>query len=214
MVQDESSALAGLCADFKPQMKVLDICGAPGGKSMNAAMMMDDQGSIICRDVSWKKLERIEENTSRLGISCIMVQQWDGTVPDPEMVEQADVVIADVPCSGLGVIGKKTDIKYRMTPESMISLVKLQRDILEHAWRYVRPGGVLLYSTCTVNPEENEAQVEYMTQNYPLYTESLDSFLPETLQCESTKHGWLQLMPGVHACDGFFMARLRKKEVL
>lgn len=210
MVQDESSALAGLCAGFEPQMKVVDICGAPGGKSMNAAMMMNNQGDILCRDVSWRKQERIEENAKRLGISCVTVQQWDGTVLDETLIDSADVVIADVPCSGLGVIGKKTDIKYNMSPEGIASLVQLQREILDKAWRYVKPGGILLYSTCTVNSAENQAQVRYLTENYPLKAESLDAFLPEVLHSETTKEGWLQLLPGVHACDGFFMARLKK----
>ena len=212
IVQDESSALAGACAGFKPGMKVLDICGAPGGKSMNAAMLMENQGHMICRDVSEGKIERIIENTQRTGLSIIEAEVWDAIEPDEQLFGTMDVVIADVPCSGLGVIGKKTDIKYRMTPEKAADLVTLQRKILDQAWRYVKPGGILMYSTCTVNPAENQQQVAYMTKNYPLTLQSLDDCLPESLKSETTKKGWIQLLPGVHSCDGFFAAKLRRME--
>jgi len=211
MVQDESSVLAGLCAGFTPGMKVLDLCGAPGGKSMNAAFLMEDQGEIICRDVSGSKIDKIKMNAQRLGITCVTAQQADAAVMDEALENDADVVIADVPCSGLGVIGRKTDIKYHMTPEAITSLVALQRRILDQAWRYVRPGGVLIYSTCTVNPEENEKQVAYMTEKYPLVTETLAPLLPEGLKSETSGTGYIQLMPGIHQCDGFFAARLRRK---
>ena len=212
IVQDESSALAGACAGFKPGMKVLDICGAPGGKSMNAAMLMENQGHMICRDVSEGKIERIIENTQRTGLSIIEAEVWDAVEPDEQLFGTMDVVIADVPCSGLGVIGKKTDIKYRMTPEKAADLVTLQRKILDQAWLYVKPGGILMYSTCTVNPAENQQQVAYMTKNYPLTLQSLDDCLPESLKSETTKKGWIQLLPGVHSCDGFFAAKLRRME--
>lgn len=212
IVQDESSALAGACAGFKPGMKVLDICGAPGGKSMNAAMLMENQGHMICRDVSEGKIERIIENTQRTGLSIIEAEVWDAIEPDEQLFGTMDVVIADVPCSGLGVIGKKTDIKYRMTPEKAADLVTLQRKILDQAWLYVKPGGILMYSTCTVNPAENQQQVAYMTKNYPLTLQSLDDCLPESLKSETTKKGWIQLLPGVHSCDGFFAAKLRRME--
>lgn len=211
MVQDESSALAGACAGFLPDMKVLDICGAPGGKSMNAALLMEDKGEILCRDAAASKIGRIQENVKRMGIGCVKAEHWDALILDEHLVESADVVIADVPCSGLGVIGKKTDIKYRMNPQNIASLVTLQRKILDTAWRYVKPGGILLYSTCTVNPEENQAQVDYLTEHYPLTGESLDDFLPESLKSETTRQGYLQLLPGIHQCDGFFMAKLRKR---
>ena len=212
IVQDESSALAGACAGFKPGMKVLDICGAPGGKSMNAAMLMENQGHMICRDVSEGKIERIIDNTQRTGLSIIEAEVWDAVEPDEQLFGTMDVVIADVPCSGLGVIGKKTDIKYRMTPEKAADLVTLQRKILDQAWLYVKPGGILMYSTCTVNPAENQQQVAYMTKNYPLTLQSLDDCLPESLKSETTKKGWIQLLPGVHSCDGFFAAKLRRME--
>lgn len=210
-VQDVSSVLSGLCIDIKPGMKVLDLCGAPGGKSLNAAALMGNQGQIICRDVSPYKIDRIQENIDRTGLDCIEAGCGDATVPDESLFECMDVVIADVPCSGLGVIGKKTDIKYNMTPEKIQSLVTLQREILDVAWRYLKPGGVLLFSTCTVNQAENEAQVQWMTEYLPLKTESLNAYLPEMLHSPETASGRLQLMPGCHESDGFFMARLRRE---
>ncbi len=244
-VQDESSVLAGVCAGLKPGMRVMDVCGAPGGKSINAALLMGGEGEIVCRDLSETKVARIQENISRMDLSCVHPQVWDALCPDPEMDGWADVVIADVPCSGLGVMGKKPDIKYRMTPENIEALVGLQRQIIDASWRYVKPGGVLLYSTCTLNPAENEAQVRYMTERYPLKVEPVlglqtpeaagkatrklkvaeslgecqghetceDTMAPETAekwQNAVTGEGFLQLMPGIHPCDGFFAAKLRR----
>ena len=129
--------------------------------------------------------------------------------------EKADVVIADVPCSGLGVIGRKKDIKYRVTPESIASLPKLQKEILANAQRYVRPGGVLLFSTCTINKEENEAILAWLLSEFPFHTESIAHRIPECIlqeepERESARRGYLQLLPGIHGTDGFFLARLVK----
>lgn len=209
-VQDESSALSGACAGLKPGMKVIDICGAPGGKSINAALLMEGTGQIICRDISALKVEKIRENVIRLGIDCITPMVWDALEPDQALIERADVVIMDVPCSGLGVMGKKADIKLRMTPENIASLISLQRQMIDCAWHYVKPGGVLMYSTCTVNPGENETQVKYILENYSFALEDLRDIVPERLKSAVSEQGWLQLMPGIHPCDGFFMAKLRR----
>jgi 16S rRNA (cytosine967-C5)-methyltransferase len=125
-------------------------------------------------------------------------------------VEKADVVLADLPCSGLGVIGKKQDIKYRITKEAISELVKLQRQILDVVWRYVKPGGVLVYSTCTMNPDENEKTVRWFAENYSFEPESLSPYLAEELKKEG-EEGMLQLFPGLHETDGFFIARMRRK---
>lgn len=212
-VQDESSALAGAVAGFKPGMSVIDLCGAPGGKSINAALLMQDQGHIDTRDLTQVKAERIEENVRRLGISCIDVAVQDALEDKPEDEASADVVIADLPCSGLGVIGRKADIKYHMTPDAMEALRKLQSDILDVCWRYVKPGGVLMYSTCTVNDAENIDQVRAFMSTHPFHMESLDESIPESLRSPSTKEGWLQILPGMGGCDGFFMAKLRRDDV-
>ena len=120
-------------------------------------------------------------------------------------------VLADVPCSGLGVIGKKTDIKYRTDEDKIQELAVLQKQILHNAASYVKPGGILIYSTCTITSEENQSNVAWFTENYPFVLESLDPYLCEELHSETTAQGWLQLLPGVHKTDGFFLARMRKK---
>ena len=124
--------------------------------------------------------------------------------------EKADVVLADLPCSGLGIMGRKRDIKYKVTKDGMKEIAKLQRDILEAIWQYVRPGGVLLYSTCTIDPEENEEQVKLFLEDHPFRLEELSPFLPGQLQKEG-KTGMLQLLPGKHETDGFFIARMVRK---
>lgn len=220
-VQDVSSMLVCEIAGLKGGEKVLDVCAAPGGKSLHAADFVGErvpgqkktacaEGTVESRDVTEYKAQLIRENAQRLQINNLTVKTWDATIADEAAVEQFDVVLADVPCSGLGVIGKKRDIKYRITPEGMREVVQLQRRILDQIWRYVKPGGVLIYSTCTIHRAENEEQVEYLTGHYPLETESLNPYLPECLHGATTERGYLQLLPGVHDCDGFFLARLRK----
>lgn len=207
-VQDESSMLAGVLAGIRPGDKVLDICAAPGGKSMNAALL---GGIVEARDVSFAKVAKIQENLDRTKISGISAAVSDGTVFDASAEMSADVVIADVPCSGLGIVGKKADIKYRIKPKDIDALVALQRKILTNAWRYVRPGGTLIYSTCTVSYAENEAQVQWLKDNFPLEAVDIRERLPEGISCETAKQGYIQLIPGRCACDGFFIAKLRRQ---
>ena len=207
-VQDESSMLAGVLAGIKPGDKVIDVCAAPGGKSMNAALL---GGIVDARDVSPAKLEKIRENLDRTEITGVTVSLADGTVFDVTSEQKADVVIADVPCSGLGIIGKKADIKYRIKAEDIEALVALQRKILTNAWRYVRPGGTLIYSTCTVSRAENEAQVQWLKDNFLLETVDISESLPENISCETAKQGYIQLLPGQCDCDGFFIAKLRRQ---
>ncbi len=116
----------------------------------------------------------------------------------------------DAPCSGLGILGKKRDIKYRVSEESLRSIVVLQRAIVDTVWRYVKPGGVLVYSTCTIHKEENQDMAAYITGNYPFRAESLQPYLPECLCSRETEKGSLQLLPGIHESDGFFIARFRR----
>ena len=134
----------------------------------------------------------------------------DATVFDPESVEKADIVLADVPCSGLGVIGKKPDIKYKMTPVKQRELVKLQRKILDTVYRYVKVGGTLIYSTCTIGADENQFNVKWFLDHYPFKLESIDPYLCEELKGKTTKAGYLQLLPGIHQCDGFFLAKFKR----
>lgn len=211
-VQDVSSMLVAECAGIRENQKVLDLCAAPGGKSMHIAEKLKGTGKLYSFDVSEKKTAYILENKERMGYDNIEVEVNDATVYREDLAEAFDVVIADVPCSGIGVIGKKCDIKYRIDETEIKSIVELQKKIMENAWKYVKKGGTLLYSTCTISREENEDMVEWLLNNAPLAMESLDTYLPKALLSETTKKGYLQLLPGVHDCDGFFIARLKRVE--
>lgn len=209
-VQDASSMLAVAAAGIKKGDKVLDICAAPGGKSMLAATYAGEDGLVEARDVSDFKVSGIEENLERMGLSNIRTRVFDATVEDPAMKEWADVVLADVPCSGLGVMGKKRDIKYRQKEESLREIVTLQKDILRQAVCYVKPGGVLLFSTCTINPSENEEMVEFIKKELGLVPESVTEYVKNLPHTESAEKGYLQLLPHRHDTDGFFFARFKK----
>lgn len=213
-VQDVSSMLAAEAAAPAPGSRVLDVCAAPGGKALYLADMTGEKGLVTARDLTPAKVELIRENAARCHADNLAAEQWDACMFDPEMKEKADTVLVDVPCSGYGVAGRKPDIKYQASREKEASLTELQRRILDRAASYVKPGGVLLYSTCTVNRAENQENARWFAEQYPFVPESLDPYLCPELRCRSTGQGWLQLLPGVHNCDGFFIARFRKKEEL
>lgn len=187
----------------------LDVCAAPGGKSMHLAEKLTGKGKVISRDLTEYKVSLIRDNIERMGYQNIDASVGDALVFDEDLKEKADVVLADLPCSGLGIIGKKRDIKYRISKEGLEELKELQKQILNVIWQYVKPGGVLIYSTCTINSGENQQMVEWFTQNYPFRPESLSPYLPEMLKKEG-ENGMLQLLPGVHETDGFFLAKLRR----
>lgn len=210
-VQDVSSMLVTECAGIKEGDLVLDTCAAPGGKSLHASLKTGKTGQVEARDLSEDKAALIRENAERMKARNLHVKVWDARVFDAEAEGKADVLYLDLPCSGLGIIGKKRDIKYHVTKESLAELAVLQREIIEACWRYVKPGGVIMYSTCTVHRAENEEQVQWMCREFPLVTEDLNPYLPEGLKCKEAESGMLQLVPGVHECDGFFLARLRRK---
>ncbi len=208
-VQDESSMLPVLCAGIRPGDLVADVCGAPGGKAMHALVRLRGQGHLITRDVSRAKTERIRENIGRLGYENVTCECRDATVEDVENCGKMDVVLADVPCSGIGIIGRKPEIKYHAL-EHTEELAALQQKICQAAVKLLRPGGVFLYSTCTINRRENEENVQWMEEHLGLRRESLDEFLPEVLRNKMTEQGMLQMLPGLQESDGFFVARLRR----
>ena len=195
-VQDISSMLVARRADPKEGAYVIDVCAAPGGKALHLADMLAGTGMVEARDISDYKVELIWDNICRSGMDNIRAARWDATVLDEESVEKADIVIADLPCSGLGVLGRKSDLKYRMTPESEAELASLQRKMLSVVWRYVRPGGRLVYSTCTINREENEENAAWFQAEHPDFR----------LVSEE------QLLPGQQAGDGFYIAVFVRKD--
>lgn len=212
-VQDESSMLVGIISGAKENDTIIDVCAAPGGKSLHISELINGTGVISARDISENKVEMIDENIERLKAYNISTKVWNAEKIDTEWVNKADLVIADLPCSGLGVLGKKNDIKYKISKESIEELAELQRKILTTVSSYVKKGGTLIYSTCTVNLEENDKNAAWFLEQYKDEFEmvNLDAYLPKALQNEQTKKGYLQLFPGIHKTDGFFLAKFRKK---
>ncbi len=207
-VQDPAAKLSVLCAKLpKADIRVLDCCSAPGGKSFAAAIAMEGRGQITSCDVHAHKTGLIANGAARLGLPNITARQQDATQCVPEWIDAMDVVIADVPCSGLGIIRKKPDIRYKNL-EELKELPALQLAILENQSAYVKKGGVLLYSTCTVLKAENEEIVSAFLAKHPdFHTEPLD--LPEVFPKNET--GMLTLIPGEYDTDGFFICRLRRQ---
>lgn len=206
-VQDESSMLPVAVAGLSSGASVIDICAAPGGKTFHAAEVVGGEGKVIARDLTEYKTELIKESIDRIGYHQIETQVWDATVPDERLYGSADLVIADLPCSGLGIMGRKNDIKYHITQEQIKELVRLQREMLSVAWRYVAPGGELVFSTCTINEEENEENVQWIKEHTPLRPVSIEDKLPHVLRGRTGEQGYLQILPGIDAGDGFFVSK-------
>ena len=195
MIQDLGAMYVTECAHIKQHDAVLDLCAAPGGKTLHAATKLNGTGRISARDKSQEKVALIQENIARTKYHNIDVKVFDATVVDEAWIQNADVVICDLPCSGIGVIGRKPDIKYRLTENSIQDIVTLQRRILECAAQYVKPGGKLVYSTCTILKEENEENREWFVNK------------PQFELIEEKK-----LLPGIHGTDGFYMACFQRIE--
>lgn len=194
-VQDISSMMVAELAAPKKGDFVIDVCAAPGGKSLHIAEKLKGSGHVEARDLTEYKVGLIQENMLRHQAQNMTAVQMDATVLNPESIEKADIVIADLPCSGLGILRKKTDIKYKMTLEKEKELVALQRQMLDVVCQYVKPGGVLIYSTCTIHRGENEENVAWFVDNHP-------EFVVEKME---------QLFPGKAYGDGFFLSRLVRK---
>ena len=206
-VQDAAAKLAVDCARIPGgDLLVTDCCAAPGGKSFAAAMALGGRGRIVSSDVHEHKVPLMEKGAERLGFVNIHPRHFDATVFDPELEGKVDVALVDVPCSGYGIIRKKPDIREK-DPDTMKELPALQLQILQNQARYVRPGGVLLYSTCTLVRRENEGVVEKFLRNNPEF--SLEPLMLPAEFGENTT-GMLALVPGEHDTDGFFIARLRR----
>ena len=203
-IQDCAARAAVMAADPEPGCFLIDACAAPGGKSFAAAVMMRNEGRILSFDIHEKKLGRICSGADRLGIKIIETQARDARRFDQTLEGSADLVLADVPCSGMGVIRKKPEIRYKDESQTA-SLPDIQFDIISNLSKYVRPGGALLYSTCTLLKRENE-DVIYR------FLDAVPGYVPEDfntcLGC--SEGGMLTLLPNVHGTDGFFICRLRR----
>lgn len=206
-VQDVSSMLVVEAAGIGSGDFLLDVCAAPGGKAIHGA---ERAARAEARDVTAAKTALIRDQMIRMKIRNMEITEHDARFPDQTLLAKADVLFADLPCSGLGVIGKKRDVKYKITPEGLADVTALQRDILSTIWQYVKPGGLLIYSTCTVSRAENEEMMEWFTARFPFKREKFpDETKPPFTE---SRDGMLQLLPGIHPTDGFFICRLRRSQ--
>ncbi len=196
-VQDESSMSAVDILDPQPNELIIDVCAAPGGKSLAAAEKIRNKGRIIARDIYRRKLSIIDNEAERLGITSIETTVWDATRVDSTMIDKADRVLVDAPCSGLGVVRRKPEIKYKKMTSEIIELPLKQLAILSASSQYVKPGGVLVYSTCTISVNENQKVVKDFLKKNPNYT---------------IEHE-MQLLPNVDNTDGFFICKMKKDKL-
>ena len=205
-VQDAACAVSTEALGVVKGDRIIDVCACPGGKSF-AAAILSGNGEVVSLDIHESKLSLIEDGAKRLGLTDITVGECDATKPRESLFESFDKVICDVPCSGLGVLGKKPDIRHRDN-QSLQNLPELQYNILTASASYLKDGGVLLYSTCTLNPEENERVVERFLEEHKEF--SAVDFSIANIKSES---GMVTLLPHIHGTDGFFIAKLRKEKI-
>lgn len=195
-VQDAASIQVAERAGIKEGDYIIDVCAAPGGKALHAAQMLHGTGFVEARDLTEYKVSLIQENIWRMGFTNIEAVQQDATIFDEASEAKADIVIADLPCSGLGVLAKKTDLKYKMTPETEKEVAELQRQILGTVYRYVKPGGTLIYSTCTICRLENEENTKWFVETYPQFELNWEK----------------QMFPG-RETDGFYIAKFTRRSL-
>ncbi len=211
-VQDESSMMVAQILDPKPGELVIDVCSAPGGKATHIAQLMQNKGEVIARDVHEHKIKLIKEASERLGIGIISSEVFDALEQDFSLTGKADRVLVDAPCTGFGIIRRKPDIKWTRNANDLTEIVKLQEKILKSSSSYVKPGGVLVYSTCTIEPKENEEQVNRFIQaNREFELEDISEFIPEGLIKATAKEGYIQLYTNTDGIDGFFISKMRKR---
>ena len=206
LVQDAAAHLVTAAAMPKAGMRVIDVCAAPGGKSFSAAFAMENRGEIFSCDLHENKLKRICDGAERLGLTCIRTVAADGRVRNPEWVESADIVLVDAPCSGLGIIRKKPDIRYKK-PDDLFALPVIQTAILDNAAAYVKPGGTLVYSTCTILPEENEQVTDAFLAEHPEF--SRESF--SLGDGREVSEGQITFWPQRSDVDGFYICRMKRR---
>jgi 16S rRNA (cytosine967-C5)-methyltransferase len=205
-VQDASASLAVQLADPKPGMSVVDLCAAPGGKAVHAAEIMRDKGTVVALEKYESKLRFIDENAKRSGLSIVQASQGDAR--EYTTKELADLVLVDAPCTGMGTLSKKPDIKWRRDLDDIRKMSATQREILDHAATLVKPGGAIVYSTCTIEPEENADVVNWFLAKHPDFElDRAENHLPVDVCAD----GFLQTFPHKHRSDGAFGARLVRR---
>lgn len=208
-VQDESSMLVGIILDPKPGETIIDVCAAPGGKSTHIAELIQNKGLIHSRDIHSHKLKLIEENANRLGINIIKTGEYDATKLDNDLVDKCDRVVVDAPCSGLGIMRRKPDIKWNKENSGINSLTNLQNNIIEISSKYVKKGGILIYSTCTINKRENLDVVNnFLNNNETFKLVDISNNLPDGLSIKTSREGYIQTYPNIDGIDGFFIAKM------
>lgn len=212
IIQDESSTLVGQIMDPKPGSLVVDVCSAPGGKATHIAQIMNNEGRILSNDIHNHKLKLIEENSSRLGISIIETAEGDATKRDESLVNIADYCLVDAPCSGFGLIRRKPEIKWNRKQSDIDELVNIQYNILNNVKDYVKVGGVLIYSTCTIENDENINLINrFLKENENFKLVNIEDKINNKENISTLKDGYIQLYPHIHGTDGFYIAKMIKE---
>ena len=204
-VQDISSMLVGKVMNPKENSLVLDVCSAPGGKTTHIATLMKNTGQVVSRDIYDHKLKLINASCKRLGLTNVDVQEYDGMKLDKDSIAKFDYVLADVPCSGLGIIRRKPEIKYK-EKEEFRELPPIQKKILENASKYVKVGGTLIYSTCTIQDSENLDVIKEFLQKHKNF--ELSPIDEVRVDLDNQDKGFMKIYPNVHDMDGFFISKL------
>ena len=206
-IQDISSMLVGKIANPEKDSKVLDICSAPGGKTTHVATIMENTGQVIARDVFDHKLKLIKSTVNRLGLTNVSIENRDALKLDDNSIDKFDYVLADVPCSGLGIIRRKPEIKFKEASE-LSSLPDIQSKILNNASKYVKENGTLIYSTCTIHDEENIDVVEqFLKENKNFELVPIENI---NIDLDNQEKGYIKIYPNIHGMDGFFIAKLKR----
>lgn len=212
IIQDESSSLVGQIMDPTPGSTIIDCCSAPGGKSTHLAQLMNNKGRILSQDIYEHKIKLIEENAERLGISIIETSISDGTKRDKSLINKADYLLLDAPCSGLGLIRRKPEIKRNRKEEDIAELVKIQYNILNNVKDYLKAGGILVYSTCTIEKDENINIINrFLEENKNFKLVNIEDKISDTQNMDTLKLGYIQLFPHIHDTDGFYIAKIVKE---
>lgn len=209
--QDESAMLVPYLLISDNPKFVVDLCAAPGGKTTHIGCLMENTGKVIAVDLNENKLDVLSENCRRLGVQNVETRVLDSTDADLDFISAADAILIDAPCSGFGTLRRHPDIRWNKTEDRLLALTDLQYRLLENAVQHIKRGGILVYSTCTIEPSENDEIINRFIKNYPMFSvEPADEFLPNIPESAITQEGFLQTSPHEHRVDGTFAARLRR----